>query len=90
MPAGVLGNLGGSWSDARRGCGFEVKCGVVAVEKSAEQKPGNQNRGYGLRGKPGRIAAVDRLPEGVAVLGRNAGLWLVGKTAEQIPGNLNR
>ena len=38
----------------------------------------------------GRIAAIDRLPEGVAVLGRNAGLWLVGKAAEEMPGNLNR
>jgi len=38
----------------------------------------------------GRIAAVDRLPEGVAVLGCVAGLWLVGKAAEQLPGNLNR
>jgi len=83
---GFWGNLGGGWTVARRGCGFGEKCGVVGIG----DRPGNQNRGNGRRGKPGMIAAVDRLLEGVAVMGRNAGLWLWGNAAEQMPGNRNR
>ena len=70
--------------------GLGKNAGLWLCGKTAEQMPGNPNRGNAGVESRGGIAAIDRLPEGVAVFGRNAGLWLAGKAAKQMPGNRNR